>query len=485
MNNSLLAQNSSLGGNAQIAANLEKALTVGYPNLPGNTGSALQTQALDPQVQNLAYQITDLALRQKLPVVNVNSRTSEYVELSKYGSGGAYSTLMPEVGTPNNNDGTVIPRFTALKNLGLQGAVSFDAIRMAGGSIVDPLNFVTRNTVMAMLQSEEELNFVGNSALSPLAYDGLIPQILARAPAQNVRDLRGQTLTQSEIERASSTVGAKPTFGTLTDLFLNTNNLGDLARQQIAQQRNIVGGDVNASPTILGIQPTHVRGTKGLIELHATPFLTDGGSPAPAPTGLPQYAPAAPTVTNVAAAAPANGQKSKFNTTSDVGDVSYVVVAVSAQGTSAPVYATPGQTVAVASGQVVNLTITPGAGALPEFFSVYRIKTNGGDLSLDSHKLILQVPNTVDGIPQNGSVTVSDTNAKLPGTYDAIALDFSPNMQNQVIVQGGSMARIPMGIVQTAYQFMVTHTMAIQLRAPTRAFLWQNVGLLGDLPLPV
>jgi hypothetical protein len=39
--------------------------------------------------------------------------------------------------------------------------------------------------------------------------------------------------------------------------------------------------------------------------------------------------------------------------------------------------------------------------------------------------------------------------------------------------------------VQTAYQFMVTHTMAIQLRAPTRAFLWQNVGLLGDLPLPV
>lgn len=484
MNEALVPTQTPLSSQQQMASDLRKALTVGYPNLPGNVGSALQTQSLDPVVTNLCYQITDLKLREKLPVKTVNSRVQQYAELSSYGSRGAASSFLPEIGTPQPSDGTVIPRYTALKNMGLQGAVSFDAMQAASGSIVEPLSFETRNCVMRLLQDQEEMNFVGNSTLQPLAYDGLITQMLARAPSRNIRDLRGQSLNQDEIMHASATVGDKPTFGTLTDLFLNTQSKGDLGRQLIAQQRNLTNGAA-ASPTILGLDPDGVRGTKGIINLHATPFLTDGGSPSPAPTGLPQYAPVAPTVSNAAAAAPANGQVSQFTTTSDVGDVSYVVVAVGTQGTSAPVYATPGNTIAVAQGQVVNLTITPGAGNLPEYYAIYRVPTNSPALTLDAHKLIMKVPNTIDGIPQNSVVTVTDTNAKLPGTFDAIAFDFSPGQENQVLLQLGPMARIPMGVVQTAFQFMITHTLAPQLKAPTKAFLWQNVGLLGSLPVPV
>lgn len=487
LNQSMVPTTNTLGGNAQMAAELQKAITVGYPNMPGSTGSALQAQALDPVVTNLAFQADELALRRKLVPKNVQSTVQQYAELGAYGTGDFGQAFLREVDVPSPNDAPVASRYTTLKHMGRQGSVSFAAMQTAGGSIVEPLNFETRNLIMQILQNQEECHLYGNSALNPLEYDGLLTQMLARAPEENVRDLRGQSLSQDEIMHAGSVVGKKGNHGTLTDLFLNIQCKGDLGRQLINQQRNFINGAGAATSQglTLGLDPKFIQGVKGLIELNMSPFITDGGSPPMTTTGLPQFAPAVPTIGTATAGAPGAGQNSSFSTTADVGDVSYIVVASNSKGTAAPVYVTPGSTVDVAQGQVVSFTITPGAGNLPDYYAIYRTPTNSRSVDLSDHKLIQKVPNNVDGIAQNSTVTVVDQNDKLPGTYDALALDLTPGRDFVNLLQTGPMARVPMGITQTAFSFMVTHTLAMQLRAPRRAFYWKNVGLLGSLPTPV
>jgi hypothetical protein len=288
-------------------------------------------------------------------------------------------------------------------------------------------------------------------------------------------------LTQQEVVRASSIVAGAPNYGKLSKLYLNTLCKGDIATGITPFQRNMIGNGVDNSAVVLGLDPTHIRTTEGLLELKATPFLDDGGAPTMTSTGNPALVPATPTVTTATAAAAGPGQQSMFTAQSDVGDVSYVVQSCNRYGRSAPVYVTPNSTVAVAQGNVVTFSITPGAGNLPEWYSVFRTKTNSKSLTIIDHRLILRVPNTNgDGIPYNASSVIMDTNQKLPGTFDALAFDMAPDLNR--FVQTGPMMRYMMGITQTAREFMLVLFGSPSMRAPGRVFLWQNIGLAPETP---
>lgn len=465
--------------NAEIAQNLHKALTVGQPNLPGGPGGAAWVpQSLDPLLVNTTFSMDNLVLWQRLAKITNKNPTVQYAELSAYGQPPMHNIYIPEVGTPQQGDTTYIARYDVQKQVGVRGSVSFIAQETNG--LFDPLAQESKTRTMELLRKLEWGLWHANSALSAVQFDGFIPRILARSPKSNIYDMRGAPLRQEDLINAATTVASAPNYGTLTHLFLNTACKGDIARGIIPEQRYMANAPGNQA-AILGIDPTHVRTTVGDIELCGSPFLDDGGVPHPVVTGDPSRAPAAPSVAAPAVAAPNTGTESKFSASADVGTVAYVVVACNQYGTSAPVMVSPNSPTATQQGQVVNLTITPGPGNLPEFYKIYRTPVNGPVSSLSGFRLIQSVPNSIDGIPQNGAVIATDTNSRLPGTFDAIAFQMDPDLIR--LVNMGPMTRIPMAITETAMSFMLRYVCTPQLRAPGRCFYFQNVGLTtGALP---
>ena len=107
-------------GAPDVAAGLNKALTAGFPNLPGSVGNALVPQSLDPMIVNLQYQDSDLALLNMLERVTVPSTVAQYAELTSYGQPPLDNGYIDEVDVPQESSAAYASRYTTLKQLAFQ-----------------------------------------------------------------------------------------------------------------------------------------------------------------------------------------------------------------------------------------------------------------------------------------------------------------------------------------------------------------------------
>jgi hypothetical protein len=354
--------------------------------------------------------------------------------------------------------------------------VSF--IAMQTRNIVDMAAEAARTGTMDLLRKTERSLWYGDPTKSPLQWQGLIPKIQQRAPAANIIDCRGQPLDQNFLLQGTTVVADAPNYGRVTHLFVNTRAKGDIARGFFNTQRTMVTTNNNNDAITIGLNPTQFASTSGMVEFVDTPFLDNGGNPTIGAVGDPSLAPPVPVISTAAlAGAPAAGITSKF-TTADAGAYLYVVQASNANGFSAPV-AVSAAAIQVAQGQVVTFGLTAGAGAVTEHFKVYRTPLGGG-----VPVLIQKVSNLdANSLPQAGVANqVVDFNDKLPGTYDAVMMQF--DAETVRFLQLGSLTRVPMAIVQTAMQWMLLMTGAPSLRAPNRAVLYKNIGLAPQAVSP-
>ena len=149
-----------------------------------------------------------------------------------------------------------------------------------------------------------------------------------------------------------------------------------------------------------------------------------------------------------------------------MGTYQYAVVAVNRHGRSAKLQMTA---VAVGgAGEQIDMGVTP-PGSTPDvdWYELYR-SVKGG--AAGTERLIARIANGAG----TGEQTLTDTNAKLPGTTSAFL--FQGNVENMSIKQLAPLVKIPLATIDTSIRWMQLLYIVPVLYTPLKNVLFTNLG---------
>lgn len=442
---------------------LRKALEIGYtlPSLapadPG-VGAAYRVESLDRTLYSALWDEQHAPLFRTVPKDSARSVLEEHNVLLAYGDE-RQSLFVPEIALPEEANTTIKRRQTRIKYLAVMGRASFVAtvIENAHG---DPVTIETANKAKLLVSQNERALFYADSAMDDLEYDGFEKLIRQDAP-NNYIDPRSSINVEMVID-AVAKVARRPNFGRADTLFLDLLNFAALSKQILASGRYAISGAGNQ--LVAGAAVKSIETANGLVALQPDVFLTDGrGDPDGTfnATALGEVGKRPGTPTNSTAIGTA-GTGSSF-TGSYIGAYRYKVVAVGPRGRSAPVSIGP---VTPTSGVNITFGITPDpASPLPTHFRIYRTATGG---AAGTELYIMRV--AASGVAE---VTVTDTNAYLPGATDAFLFSF--NAQAMKLMELLNMIRVPLGTLDTSVRWLQLYMCAPRMTKPTHHLVIRNL----------
>jgi hypothetical protein len=314
----------------------------------------------------------------------------------------------------------------------------------------------TVNGTAWLLKQVEKSLFFGDSSLVSVQWDGLDALITAGAPAANIIDLRGQPLSEDNLNDAGLTVKTAPNYGRPTDLYLADGAYSDLAKSFYPAERyNIPPG--GWTDGMAGLQIRGFHSMVGPIMFNPDVFI-EFGAVATAAIGDAAKRPATPTEDVAPAAA---GTGSQF-TAADAGDYNYKVVAINRYGKSAALDMTG--PVTVAAGESVTMSIGDGS-PVATAYEVYRTAAGG---ALATAKLAFTTAWTAD------PTVITDSNAYLPGMSTAFLIQ--QNVEFFSFKQLAPFVKIPLATVDTSIRWMQLLYGAPTVYAPGKSVLFRNVG---------
>lgn len=418
---------------------LHKALSAGTQNPPVSGGNVLRVESLESTLKAVSFQMEHIRLWKQIPKIAAISTVEEYNRLLTYGNdAGAFFT---EGGLPRTED-TVYERKTALvKFLGTTREVThpMTLVKPAHGDVIA---LETQNGTMWLLNKMERALFLADSSVISQEFDGIDVQIISGAP-QNVIDLEGNVLTETDIEQGANIVAEN--YGMPTHLHLGIRALSDLSQSFYAKGRFGYPADGNS---IAGFALDGFRSSAGRIIFEPNVFIQEGGQ-VPAAATSPD-APAAPTGMTAANITDATSKLA-------AGTYVWSVTAVNADGESAPFDAIAE---AIATGEHGLLTVTAGAGTGLRFYR--RLSSD----PVGSGRFFLQQP--------IADLTVEDRNFDIPGTSRAYLVQ--GNVQNFSFKQLSPMVRIPLATIAAAYRWMqLLYGMPI-VYTPAKNVIYKNIG---------
>jgi hypothetical protein len=441
---------------------LNKALTAGSAqNPPGSAvagdGFALRVESLERTLRNTTYKMEHIRLWKSIPKIPAYNTVEEHNVLRDYGVN-PDAGFIAEGDLPEADDSTYERKFAVVKYMGTTRRVThvMSLVKPAHGNVVAQ---ETVNGTMHLLRMVERSLFNGDSTLSPLQFDGYERLLRANSPAANIIDLRGRPLSEDVLMDAALTVQDAPNYGTPTHIYLNPKVKSDLIKTFFPKGRYETLGKGNGD--LVGLDIKGFTSPAGDVMFEPDTFITDGGGTLAAAIGDAAKRPSTPVLTTVATT-PVDAA-SQF-TADDAGDYAVKVVAANRFGKSAPV--TVSAALTVAAGDKIMFGVTPGA-ILPEWWEVYRSRKNG---AAGTERLTIRVANAAGA----GESTLSDFNAKIPGTTSAFL--FQQNMENMAIKQLAPMVKVPLATVDTSARWMQLIYLVPVLYTPGKNVLFTNVG---------
>ncbi len=490
-------------------------------------GTAMATLNLDTTMTSVLYDNQHLVLWNWLNRVPSINPLYQWTERDQYGSvrggfGFTQGGLPPTgIGRWTRNQATVC--FFGVR----RGITDVEAQSgLLGGVMVDPVQEEDRDgAFQALGLAERNFTFGDPTVTDPLGntvnYAGLLMQLLdggsfnsqyfgpntgsttqalngsqhyGRAAAGvNVLDLQGKYLEFGDMNNIAATLYNRGYLGSFANLraFMTPDTLTDFSNMRAFTERRLLTPEIPTGRNGIGFTtgepiPGHMT-QFGLIPFTASIFLqeTPGGQ-AHVNGAVPEgdSPPAQPTFTASAEAVP-TGVTSYFLVTNgiggdDAGTYYYWVSAAGDLGESLPVGTVPasasvptpdGVAVTVAVGEVVSLTITPGAsnGQAVTRFRVYRGTVN--ELADPSTTIIGHV--SVNPV-QPTAQSFIDNNSTRSGTSIALFLERTPN--NLAVAQLAPLTKYPLAIVATKVEWLLLLYHVIALKARQRAFLVLNIG---------
>lgn len=442
---------------------LNKALKVGQSiNAPGTTvagdGFALRVESLEATLKVTTYRMEHIRFWKLLPKMGANNTVEEYNEISSYGQN-PDAGWVDEGDLPEEDDSSYTRRYAIVKYLGTTRRVSHQAtlIKPAHGPVIAR---ETVNGTMHLLRILERALFRADSNLSPLQFDGLEAQILARSPASNIIDLRGKPLSEDVLTDSALIIQDAPNYGTPTHLLLNPKTKADLVKQFFPKERyDLLGKPSNG---LVGLDIKGFVSPAGDVEFVPDVFIDDGGAPTATALGDAAKRPSTPTL-STSATTPTDGL-SQFGT-DDAGDYFYRVQAVNRYGRSAVLNIGAGA-ITVDAGEKTTFGLTAGS-VVPDWYEVFRTKKGG---AAGTSRLILRVKNAAGA----GEQIINDYNAILPYCTSAYLLQL--NMECMSFKQLAPMVKIPLATIDSSIRWMQLLYGVPTIYTPGKVLLLRNVG---------
>lgn len=493
----------------QTVADLAKAMAT--QNIGGSFGDAtpLRLQNLDATMTSVLYEEQHFVKWNWFERVPSIQPYYEWNDRLSYGDDRG-SPAFVEGGTPYGGTASFSRNGIYVRYFGVRRGITHQMALTGqlGGSQVDPVEEENRDGAMQLL-ARIERNFMWGNHNIPDAYgnivnyDGLYQSLVNGTqyvgpsqtnampnnytPGLNVMDMQGASFDFSYFEG----IGRKlAQFGFLTSFknvraFMKPTVLEDLSKLRLVTEfKQLVAVNPQNGYTP-GIPLAGYQSNFGFIPFTYDLFLNQAGmTDQPVITAGQQSpaSPAAPTGSAVpTAAAPATGQTSVFLAAaqsaagvSDAGTYYYWASSGNDSGESLPTYL---GSVAVAAGQVVNMTITPGTsnGQTVQWMRIYRGDVN--NVSDEGTGCIATVP-----AYNVATVSFTDTNTLRPQTGMILLVDRTPS--NLAIAQMLPMLKWPLAITSTTVEWLILLYHALVVKAPQRMYIVKNIGRLNPAGLP-
>lgn len=471
---------------AQDLNELNKALTAdqvtGGSTVDTSTsgsGAPLKVESLDRSLKNLTYRMQDIRLYNLFPKNAAYNTVEEFNQLDSYGveRGGSY--LEGEL--PEEEQSTYTRRAEKVKYYGVTRSVSHP-MQLVNTMLPSVLQQEINNGMMWVLRKINRSLAFGDEDIVSTELNGVYKQhqkyvadsLDGYFTNEVLVDLEGASLTQEIVESAGTLI--LNNFGSATHLFSSPEVLSDFGKDYYQKQRIFLGGNQQGYNEGINISyPKHVTLSFGDVALEHDIFLksnrfrrtTEGAQSSKAPTK--------PTAVTIAAAA---GTGKTFTTANGVGSYYYAIASVNRFGESDLTALNSGSQVAVANGEVVNITVTDGGGAnAATGYVVYRSTVNDTAATIADAKMypILKISKAefTAGYDGAGAGVIRDRNRIVSGTDQGFIADV-PN--TFTIKQLAPMMKMDLAVLSPATRFMVLSYLTLQLHAPRKVVRFINVG---------
>lgn len=394
---------------------LVKALSAGYGTDSANMsgGRSLIPQDIQNTLENaLAFNKNDFKVFNLVRKNPVYSTVYEYTRMNDVGA--ENNNFVAEGGESQENTSNLERVTKAMKYLQTYRQIT---LQMRVAKTLEDAESIEKNAgTLEVLRSAEKANFHGNASVNPVEFDGIIPQIKAASGRNNIVDLRGQLMSSAAGEKSFTEIARLiyENGGYASHAFMPPVIAQDV--QDLVKDR-------------LRLNTGDSRGQM-VVESYPTPFSDNimiAGNAGPdkffrvkskvVASGDAAKRPDAPTLA-VLAQAKTGGTGFVAAT---AGTYNYTVHAVNQYGVSASPAA---ESVAVAAGQQVQITITAAAGNATTGYIICRSKKDAAD-GTDTREMVR--------VGSAGPATVYlDQDDELPGTAELIILshnEMEPSIQ--------------------------------------------------------
>ena len=447
---------------------LQKALEAGYGTDSANFtgGRALIPENLEAEVINVVDQ-----LKEDCKIMNSVKKTpvrSTVHEVNLRTSHGDYRHLsVAEGGVSVDTNQSLERKPFAVKYLQSRRSVTkqMEAAETFEGALASE----KLAGVETIIKASEFQCFHGDSSVVPTEFDGFIASIKkAKADEKNIIDLQGKTLGnygEKIFDEIAAKVRGKGGF--LDKALFPVVLAKDIKEMFADRQRYIMNQPLpNLSFKTIPDYGTAVGANIALSGEDAGDDMLYEVKGEVVAEGDATKRPAAPASVTASAAA---GAGSQF-VAADAGDYKYTVHAVNQYGISAgTAVAAP---VAVAAGNIVTLTIKPGAGVAATGYIICRSKKDGSAVM------------EMDKVADSGSstTTYADNNSELPGTASMLFLPKKRLQNVYTFAQLLPVCTFPLAPVASAETpFLVMMYGVLEVRAAKHLGFVKNISYNGGL----
>ncbi|QDP42847.1 major head protein [Bacillus phage vB_BmeM-Goe8] len=449
---------------------LAKTFTTGVGITPDTQpdASALRREFLDDQITVLTYDNSDFTIYPAITKRQVNNTVVKYAVFNQHGRTG-HSRFVREVGVASINDPNIRQKTVQMKFLSDTKQQSLAAGLV--NNIADPMTILTEDAISVIVKSIEWAIFYGDAALTAdtdeqagLEFDGLHKLIDQKT---NVMDLRGRSLTETDLSKAAVIIGKG--YGKATDAFMPIGVQADFSNNFLDRQRAIMPTAQGGMST--GIAVTEFLSSRGTIKLHGSTIMENDN--VLVENRLPQQNAPVPPQSVAAVVKSAAGGKFRPE---DIATQSYKVVVYSDEAESV---ASDAVTAAVTkSDDAVELTVTlqPMYQAQPQFIVIYRQGAETGH-----YFQIARIP--VSKANDSNQIVFTDKNETIPETTDVFVGELSPQVLS--LLELLPMMKLPLAQMNATVTFSVLWYGALALYAPKKWVRIKNVKYIPALAADV
>ena len=446
------------------------------------SGSALKLESLDPTLKVITNTDKHIKFWKLLPKEKAYNTVQEFNQLKDYGLD--VGIFNGEGETPQFNDSIYVRNSRLVKYMGVSGEVTdpYTLVNVQGGN---QLAKEVYNKSQFLIRAVDKALPIGDSSLVSSQFDGYFKQhydgivgtggtLDDYANSSNVIDLRGEALTETALEDATSAV-VNDGYGEVSQIVANPTVFNNFAKRFLDAKRVMVNNPTGAvTDAVMGQRVSKIATQFGNLDMVDDIFFDRQTYKMYNSAATNAKAPAKPIKDGSTPIAVVTDTNTKF--TDGASTYWYLVTSKNRYGESqVEVINTSGQ--AVTATQAVNLKFSITNNAYDaESYVIYRTEAGVTDYTTAKYWPVMEVSvaQLASGYDGGAAGLVRDRNRKVPNTTSALVLNISTDVLN--FYQLAPLRRMDLAFTAPAYRFMILLYGTPAIFAPKKISRIVNIG---------